>query len=374
MTGYRPSRGDGPLRFGAGVEQVPPVGTATVPASVYVDPARYAAELDAVFGQTWLIAGRSSQVPTAGDFLVWEEVGETIVIARQRDGSLSAFFNVCQHRGARIVAESGHCDQLLTCPWHGFSYDLTGAVRGVPDRGDFDPASLAGLRAPEVAVTEWSGWIWINLAGPDRAPDLLDDLGELVDELAPYRMEEMILHARRVWEMPVNWKVVVEGFCEVFHIPVTHRESIGDGLACRDTFIQLFDKHSMYVVPSSRNVEEVYRTQDHQATAVCHYLAFPNSIFDCFPTHIQMFTPIPTGVGTTKYEAWNLIQPGGDDEFLKQMDAYWEHFCWVADEDLRVAAEAGATAHSRGYRRSLFNDRECRLTHFHQVVDKHLAG
>ena len=91
-----------------------------------------------------------------------------MVVTRQPDGSLAAFHNVCQHRGPAIVGASTGCGaRRFTCPYHGWVYDTKGVVVGVPEREDFDPAHLEGVRAPAVAADEWGGWVWINMAGPD---------------------------------------------------------------------------------------------------------------------------------------------------------------------------------------------------------------
>ena len=82
----------------------------------------------------------------------------------------AGFHNVCQHRGARIVAEPAGCARRFTCRWHSWVYDLEGAVVGVPDREDFDEAELRGLAAPPVECAEWGGWVWGVLAGAGRRP------------------------------------------------------------------------------------------------------------------------------------------------------------------------------------------------------------
>ena len=373
MSGPRiPTRGDGTLRVGRDMPLVPPIGPTRVDAAVYVSEEQWERERTTLFRETWYVVDRSSVIAEPGDFLVWEEFGETVVVRRADDGSLSAFHNVCQHRGARIVdpesqceGRVGHCKNgRFACPWHGFVYDESGMVVHVPDRADFDDAELTGLRAPTVAVEDWGGWIWINLAG-DRAEPLVDYLGpEVVEELGHYRMEHMVLHAKREWVIPTNWKAVVDGFIEVYHVSETHQETIPGTLALRDTYQHLLGRHSMYVIPFADSLDQLLDSQDHVAQALSHYLVFPNSIFNCLPTHIQAFQPVPIDARTAKYTAWNLIQPGGDDAFVKEMDARWEHFTRVAAEDLHAATQVGATMRSAGYARNLMNAREIRIPHF----------
>ena len=369
-----PTRGGGTRRAGRDLPRTPPVGPARIPSDVYTSEDRFEAERERLFRRSWFVVDRSSVVPGAGDYVLWEEFGESVVVCRFSDGRLRAFHNVCQHRGARIVTkDSGFCPQLFTCAWHGFRYDRRGVVCGVPDRANFDPAELGGLRAPEVAVAEWAGWIWINLDG-EHAPSLEAWLGpDIVEELSHYRMEEMVVHAERTWPMPVNWKVVVEGFIETYHVATLHSRSVGSFYALDDTFQWLFDRHSMYVVPFRAQLAELFETEDHIRTATCHYLVFPNSIFNCNPTHIQFFMPVPIDAHTSKYRAWNLILPGGDPEYLAEMDGLWENFQTVAEEDLFAATQVGLTRRSAAYTRNILSARECRIPHFLDTVDKALS-
>src|SRR4029078_8876535 len=111
--------------------------------------------------------------------------------------SLAAFHNVCQHRGPAFVTEWKGCGaRRFTCPYHGWVYDTTGKVVGVPERIDFNPEHLAGARAPVVAAGEWGGVVWVNLAGPEKAPSLIDWIGpEIAVDLGRFRMEDMALGA-----------------------------------------------------------------------------------------------------------------------------------------------------------------------------------
>ncbi|WP_165436423.1 aromatic ring-hydroxylating oxygenase subunit alpha [Amycolatopsis suaedae] len=136
---------------------MPPIGPSTLDADVYRDPQRYELERIRVLNRSWQIICRSSQIANPGDFHAWSGNGENIVITRRQDGGLAGFHNVCQHRGARIVPESGTGARRFTCRWHNWAYDIEGRVTGVPDRPDFDRETLNGLRSPAVELDEWGG-------------------------------------------------------------------------------------------------------------------------------------------------------------------------------------------------------------------------
>ncbi|WP_409329644.1 aromatic ring-hydroxylating oxygenase subunit alpha [Trujillonella humicola] len=345
-----------------------------LPASVYTDPERFELEREKVLNRTWQIVCRSSEIPAAGDHVVWDGHGETIVVTRRRDGGVAGFHNVCMHRGARIVKESGCGARRFSCRWHNWTYDFEGNVLGVPDREDFAPEQLEGLAAPSVECAEWGGWVWVVLAGPGVAPPLLDFLGEeLVGDLGAYRMEDMVLVEKLTWELPVNWKVVIDGFNENYHAPALHKVSAQDAKDGRESTFFTMGPHGMMVVPYKGVLPRLKETRDHQSLAICHYTVFPTAVFNNNPNHIQLFRSVPLAVDRTRFETWELqYDPQGDEDYLAGVSAHWNRLKDVVAEDVEIYQEVGATKRSSAYRRNIFNDHECKITHFHQVVQQML--
>ncbi len=375
QSAVSPTRGTGTKRIGRDLPVFPPVGPTKVSSSVYTDPARLEEELEKVFFRSWIIVDRSSAIPNPGDYLVWEEIGQTVVVSRLEDGSVRAFHNVCMHRGARIVdpdrGNPGHCADLkFECPWHGWQYDQTGSVVGVPARIDFDAAELKDVRAMEVAVHEFAGWIWMVL-DPEHAVDFEEWMGpEILEELGHFSMGEWEVNAFKVWEMECNWKAVVDAFIEVYHLYGAHKNSIGDGLSQQYTYQWLFDRHSMYVVPSTERIEAILDSEDHIADAISHYYVFPVNTFNCSASSLQMFQAIPVDVNTTRYKCWYLCHPGGDEEYMDRVRYGWEGFCKIAEEDLYAAKQVGSTGKSIAYKRNIMNQRECRIPHFLENIER----
>lgn len=366
---FVPHRGDLPARHGPDIDPLPGIPSSTLDASVYTDPVRYEREREKIFLRSWLIICRSDQVADPGDFVRWEGHGESIVVSRRADGGLSGFHNVCRHRGARIVkAPAGKDTRRFTCRWHNWTYDQEGNVRGVPDRHDFDRSLLAGLCAPPVAVDEWGGWVWALLGGPDAAPPLAEWIGpEILGDLGAYRMETMRLVEKLEWELPVNWKVVVDGFNETYHAPALHHIPAKDAKDGRESTFFVFDRNAMMVVPYKGVLDELRRTRDHQATAICHYTIFPNQVFNNNPAHIQLFHPVPLAVDRTRFECWELWYPETDQDYLDKVGAHWEHLKEVVAEDVEIFCEWAAVSRSHAYTRNIFSERECKLTAFHRA-------
>jgi phenylpropionate dioxygenase-like ring-hydroxylating dioxygenase large terminal subunit len=318
-------------------------------------------------------------VAAAGDWFTYDGHGETVVVTRQPDGSLAAFFNVCMHRGPAIVHERTGCGaRRFTCPYHNWSYDTTGAVVGVPEREDFDPAHLDGLRAPKVAVDEWGGWVWINLAG-DAAPALLDSIGpEITADLGRFRMEDMILHEVVEWDVPVSYKAVVDGFNEIYHAPALHNTGGEWARAARESSFHILGDNYMCFVPRHQTMDQLAEDWDHHKYAICHYVVFPNTVFNCNPEHVQVFNPIPIDVDRTRFLCWQLIYPGDLDDpeyadYYARTMRHWDVLKGVVAEDIEIYDQLARTKRSSGYTKHILNDRECKLAHYHENMNRKIA-
>ncbi len=372
-----PTRGDVPVRLGPSVQQVPDYGPSTMSRDPYGDPVRFELERERVLGTSWLLAGRSAQVPSAGDWITFEGHGETVVITRQADDSLAAFHNVCRHRGTTIVTEHKGCGaRRFTCPYHGWVYDTAGKLVGVPEREDFAAEHLDGARAPAVAVDEWGGWVWINLAGPDTAPSLQEWIGpEIMADLGRFRMEDMILHDVIEFDVPVSYKAIVDGFNEVYHVTQLHHVGAEASKTFRQTSFHIIDKNYMCFVPRTDRLDALAETWDHHQHAICHYVVFPNTVFNCNPPHIQVFNPIPIDVDRTRFLCWELIYPGdpADPEYasyLSKTMAHWEVLKDVVGEDIAIYDQLARTKRSSGYTSHILSARECKIAHYHETMDR----
>jgi phenylpropionate dioxygenase-like ring-hydroxylating dioxygenase large terminal subunit len=151
-------------------------------------------------------------------------VGERTVIVRDKDGAIRAFHNLCRHRGSRVVGtDRGNCKHGITCPFHGWSYDLDGTLRA-PLRPqslpDLDPQAF-GLKPVEMEI--WQGFIFVRLQPSDQ-PSVAEIMAPFQEEAAAYRTDTMVPVYGKLWrqEMEVNWKSVRDVDNEGYHVPIAH--------------------------------------------------------------------------------------------------------------------------------------------------------
>jgi phenylpropionate dioxygenase-like ring-hydroxylating dioxygenase large terminal subunit len=194
-----------------------------IPAKRYYDREFAEQEWQKVWARTWNCAGLTSDIPKAGDWFKYELGHESIIVVRQADTSIKAFYNVCKHRGRSLVtADFGHANSFV-CPFHSWSYNQDGSNRRVTDREYFDERALCGeLSLREIRCDQWSGFVFVNLDA--KTAPLQDFLDVLPTTLDAYSFDTMRIVKDVSIELPCNWKLAMEAFLEPYHAHITHSQ------------------------------------------------------------------------------------------------------------------------------------------------------
>ena len=193
---------------------------ALLPPRVYHDPAVLAYELEAWFAQGWIFVGREEDIDLPGKYFLTELAGEKIIIVRDKDQAIHAFFNFCRHRGATLVQDG--CGQIprFQCPYHAWVYDLDGKLHKPRHTDMLENFDLADYSLVSVNVATWQGFIYINLSN-DAQPLLtvLDDMPAYFEryDLANLRRAKLI-----EYDVKANWKAIIENYSECYHCPGVH--------------------------------------------------------------------------------------------------------------------------------------------------------
>lgn len=196
----------------------------------------FAVEQERVFRSSWVAVGCLAQVRERGQVFVTEVGGRSIFVTRNGDGELRAFYNVCRHRGTRLLA-SDECQvkRFIRCPYHSWAYDLDGKCVGTPlftgsdippdQQPIFDMEGVKGFDKADygllpVAVDSWGPLVFVNLDG-DGGP-LSEQLGDLPERASGYRLTEWEVARVNYYEIGANYKLVAENFVEYYHLPWVH--------------------------------------------------------------------------------------------------------------------------------------------------------
>jgi Rieske 2Fe-2S family protein len=201
--------------------EVMPPGARTLPAGYYVSQEQFAREMQGLFSTMWICAGRTEQVERPGQFFLREILGESIVITRNAAGRVNAFYNVCRHRGTRLcTAHEGTFAGAIQCPYHAWTYDLDGRLIGAPHMDEVPHFQKSEYPLHRVHADVWDGHIFINLSEAPRP--LAEQLGPLPAKFRPWRMADLRLGHRVVYDVRANWKLVIQNYNECLHCPNLH--------------------------------------------------------------------------------------------------------------------------------------------------------
>ena len=203
-----------------------------MPNAAYTRAEAFIFEREHVFGPTWAAAAFADEAPQPRDVKPFEFMGLPLLLARDAQGALRVFHNVCSHRGLRLVREAKHCSGLLVCPYHSWGYALDGQLRATPNIGGvgchkadgFNPARH-GLKPVRSAV--WMGVVFINLSG--GAPEFDEHIAPLMQHWQPFigangmdALRSAADHGSLQLEVNCNWKLAVENYAEAYHLPWVH--------------------------------------------------------------------------------------------------------------------------------------------------------
>lgn len=198
----------------------------SLPKAAYVAPVFYEREQRAIFWSDWVYAGRVESMREKGAYQVLDIAGESVILIRDHEERLHAHINLCRHRGSRLLCGADTLRGAIRCPYHGWSYDLDGTLIASPFvERDSIPEQARHLHS--VAVEQWGGFVFLNLAQPvaDGAPaDLFQKLGAIPDRLARYGLADLRTAVTLEYEVRANWKVLLENYNECYHCAGVHPE------------------------------------------------------------------------------------------------------------------------------------------------------
>ncbi len=197
-----------------------------IPKARYFDPDFYGMESELLWPRVWQMACRLEEIPQPRDFVEYEILDQSVVVVRTDDMGVRAFQNACRHRGVRVVAGRGTCEDGFTCPFHGWCYGIDGRNTGVPRRKTFAEHNLqpGDIDLVPVRCEEWGGCAWINF--DDDAPPLRECLEPAATSLDAWKVASLRTEWWYACRLPVNWKLAIEAFVESYHVVQTHPQLV----------------------------------------------------------------------------------------------------------------------------------------------------
>jgi len=222
------------------------LGSEDVDISRYTSREWHELEVEHVWRKAWQYVCRTDEIPTVGDYQIYEIVRDSYFVMRTDEG-IKAYVNACLHRGRRLKDYNGRCSEIR-CAFHGFAWKLNGELQDIPGDWDFGHVQADDFQLPEAQVGEWAGFVFIN-PDPNNTESLEDFLGEMPEQFAIWDLEKRYKQAHVAKVIHANWKIAQEAFCEAYHVNATHPQ-IMPYLGDTNSQIDIWDNFSRVITPA----------------------------------------------------------------------------------------------------------------------------
>ena len=297
----------------------------TPPGVAYWDEAIFRKEHDRFFNRNWMCVGRAEEVAEPGDFVTREIGNESVLLIQGADGVPRAFYNVCRHRGTRIVDEPvGKKLRSVVCRYHAWTYSTEGTLVGAPHTDELVDFRREDFGLHPVRMETWGGFLWINLR--EDAPPLRETLGPFLERFDRFPLRELRLGAKKVYEVKANWKIIIENYSEWYHCAPIHPDlnRITHYLAGdNDVYFARGEERSMFaggwqtfngdftsmVWSGYTRRPPLKGMTPEDRRRIYYYVVFPNLFISLHPDYLMVHTVWPRSPSQSRIECEWYFDP-----------------------------------------------------------------
>lgn len=292
------------------------------PGALYSDPRVLALERERIFRRDWLCLARDEELARTGDYFAFRILNEPVLLCRDNAGRIRAFANMCRHRGVELATGTGRASQFV-CPYHGWTYDLDGRLKGAGQMSDSLGFDRRECRLPELKVALWGGWIFTTLnPEPDPFEEYIKDFDGKFGYLG---LETLKAGLRLEVTLKCNWKLMVENFVDFYHVSVLHRDTIARFMKTVDLSYDLRRNGQVYIDEydtgtlsksgdlTARRIASLEGKSERFSQAA---LLPPNLNFFVRPDYVSLYTSWPLTADTMRMSAvvlWSRETMEGPD-------------------------------------------------------------
>lgn len=344
----------------------------TLPRDAYLSPEVHALEMERIFSREWLCVGREEVLEQPGQFLHVDVAGESVLLVRTRDGDLRGFYNVCRHRGCRLLPDdppatpdgdtpraTGRFRGAVVCPYHGWTYGLDGRLRNAPFLDERHGLRREDLPLYPVGVDTWGGFLFVHLTPEERGVSLAEQLGAIRERTRRYPLARLRTARRLTYDVGANWKVIAENYNECYHCGPVHPELCeivpafkAGGGADLDWELGIPHRPGAWTFTRTGTADRRPFPELAAEERVRHKgdLAYPNLMVSLSPDHVTAFTLWPSGPERTVITCDFLFDPdemSSPSFYPDDAVRFWD---LVNRQDWRICEAVQRGMHARPFR------------------------
>ncbi|HRD99726.1 MAG TPA: SRPBCC family protein, partial [Ilumatobacteraceae bacterium] len=329
-----------------------------------------------------VVVAHHSELADNGSFLTRDILGVPLLIVRQSDGSIAAFYNMCRHRGGKVECADAGAKRVFMCQYHGWTFDRDGGtLRNIPfseSFGDIDKECYGLLK---VRAEERYGLIWVDFSENADTP-IADYVGPEVDaQLASFGLDDSVLFLDEELEVDVNWKLVMDGANDILHLKFLHPNGVGRLITTGTSAFERFGRHGQQFSPRKRM--ETLAKEGGEVEDIWKYIGsnlrlFPNSMCILSPDHIEFWTVWPDLHSPAKctIKLRFLVRPEIlNDEMAERVTRSWEILKQAALEEdfpMEMTIQANSNAVPDGH--FVYGRSELSIQQFHEQLQAEIVG
>ena len=358
-------------------------GVMQIPVSEYTDHARLEQEVEVLFRQFPIIVGQTQQLKEPGRFITHNTTGVPILVTRNRAGAVNAFLNVCRHRGA--VVEEKPCGNANTfsCPYHGWTYDLDGKLRGLRQAEAFGELDKSQHGLIELPAFERHGLIWVRPSAADSAAAKTDIdidawLSPMNEQLASLNLDNHVAFKQWSIRREMNWHIALEGFQENYHFCAAHKHTACSAyLDNQSVFVDQYP-HVRHAVPLASVEKLTQQPRDdwsYRKNFMTQNYLFPCNFIQVMTDHVFIHTILPTDAKSCVFQCLMLIpEPPASEKAKKYWQANYDVVRKVFDEDFVIGESIQAGLATNANEHFTIGRYESGIQLARKALDDALAG
>ncbi|HZD17758.1 MAG TPA: aromatic ring-hydroxylating dioxygenase subunit alpha [Actinomycetota bacterium] len=352
----------------------------------------YDEERERIWWGDWVCIGRTEEVANPGDYVVKDLAGESIFVTRNEEGELRGFYNVCAHRGTKFLDDEarGNVRKAFRCPYHAWTFDLDGRLIGTPNVQEDEFFDRSAYPLHGLAVDAYAGFLFANLSREPRPlMEALTDGAETITAFERFRMDELRVGVRIVYEVEANWKIVVENYNECLHCPSIHPELVqvvplfrfGEvwDEEIRDDGNRMMDGATSFTVTGRSELPKLPDLLPEDYSMYYGSYEFPNLMLNLHPDCGMYYLAFPKGPSHTTVVSEYLFRPEtiADPERFRP-EPVVEFWDLISKQDWGVCERAQTGVGSRAFTTGVYPRQDRFLYNFNeewrQAMGRRLLG